>query len=369
MLKDFLTSNGPELIERCRTKVAKRRAPQVPPSELAYGVPFFLAHLTEMLPCEPAVDDDSSPASSVDGSTRHGNELHRHNFTVEQVVHDYRDLRESIAELADERRVPITVDEFGILDTRLDSAVAGAVTEFARQHQISRGKMDQGALARNARLGVLAHEMRNNLNTAILAVSAIRRGSVGFAGATALALDRSFIGMRGLIDRTLAEVRLDDGPDSFQDVIEVGPFISEVQVASALEASNQGCELIVEPVEPGIFVDADRHILAAAVANLLENAFKFVRTDCQVLLRAHASGGSVLIEVEDECGGLAEGMAQQPVSPFEHHHMERSGAGLTLSISRKAVEANGGTLYARHIPGRGCIFIIDLPAKAIRAAV
>ena len=371
MLRDFLTSNGTELIDRCRIKVAKRRAPRATPNELEYGVPFFLAHLTEMLPGGSAhAADSASPGVSqtVDGSTRHGNELHRHDFTVEQVVHDYRDLRESITELAIEQRAPIAISELEILDTKLDSAVAGAVTEYARQHRVSKGRTDDGALARNERLGVLAHEMRNLLNTAILAISAIKRGSVGFGGATSVALDRSLIGMRGLIDRTLAEVRLDEGSDSLREAIEVGPFISEVQVASALEASNEGCELTVEPVESGIFVDADRHILAAAVANLLENAFKFVRPDCQALLRAHRSRGRVLIEVEDECGGLTHGAAEQHFRPFEQHNMDRSGVGAGLTISRKGVEANGGTLSARNVPGRGCIFTIDLPEIGIRPA-
>jgi signal transduction histidine kinase len=369
MLKDFLASNGPELIDRCRTKVAKRRAPRATPNELEYGVPFFLAHLADMLPDgngESGFNASADAPRTVDGSTRHGNELHRHHFTVEQVVHDYRDLRESIAELVREQSAPITLDEFGILDTRLDSAVAGAVTEYARQRQISTGRTDDGALARNERLGVLAHEMRNLLNTAILAISAIKRGSVGFGGATAVALDRSLIGMRGLIDRTLAEVRLDDGADSFREAIELGPFIWEVQVASALEAANKGCELSIMPVEPGIFVEADRHILAAAVANLLENAFKFVRPDCQVLLRAHASQGRVKMEVEDECGG--QGMAEH-FHPFERHNKDRRDVGVGLSISRKGVEANGGTLSARNVPGRGCIFTIDLPEKALRPAV
>jgi signal transduction histidine kinase len=369
MLRDFITSNGPELIDRCRRKVANRRAPRATPSELEFGVPFFLEHLADMLPDGSGRPGDLASlgvSQTVDGSTRHGRELHRHNFTVEQVVHDYRDLRESIAALALEQDVEITLSEYETLDTGLDSAVGGAVTEFARQHRISEGNTEEGALARNERLGILAHEMRNLLNTAILAISAIKRGSVGFGGATALALDRSLIGMRGLIDRTLAEVRLDDGADSLREVIEIGPFIWEVQVASALEAANKGCELSIIPVEEGIFVEADRHILAAAVANLLENAFEFVRDDCQVLLRAHAAQGRVLLEVEDECGGVSHGMAEH-FRPFEQHNTDRRGVRAGLLISRKGIEASGGTLSARNVPGRGCIFTINLPEKMIPA--
>ena len=40
---------------------------------------------------------------------------------------------------------------------------------------------------------------------------------------------------------------------------------------------------------------------------------------------------------------------------------DRSGLGLGLSISRKAVAANGGEIRAVNLPGKGCIFTIDLP--------
>ncbi len=43
---------------------------------------------------------------------------------------------------------------------------------------------------------------------------------------------------------------------------------------------------------------------------------------------------------------------------------DRSGPGLGLSISRKAVAASGGEIRARSLPGKGCTFTIDLPAAA-----
>ena len=360
MLHDFLTTNRAQLIDRCRGKVLSRRAPRATPAELEHGVPQFLDQLTQMLPGGRA--PTTGPAQMNDSAVRHGSELLRHNFTLEQVVHDYGDLCQSITELAGEQEAPITVQEFGILNSRLDDAIAGAgaVSEHARQHEMFQADI---ALATNQRLGQLGHEMRNLLNTAILAISAIKRGNVGFGGATAAALDRSLIGMRGLIDRTLAEVRLEEGTTSFDDVIEIGPFIADVQVAAALEASHKGCEMSVGIVEPGIFVRGDRHILASAVANLLQHAFKFTQSDCHVVLRAYAAKGRVLIEVEDDGAGLPEAMVEQLLQPMDRLGLGPRGLGYGLSISRKAVEAVGGTLIARNIPGTGCLFTIDLPQK------
>ena len=370
MLHDFLISNRSELIDRCRAKVLKRRAPRATPAELEHGVPLFLDQLSQMLPGGSdhpgrgviAPKGVLSPAEAqINASaTLHGSELLRHDFTIEQVVHDYGDLCQSITELADEESAPITVHEFGILNIRLDNAIAGAVTEYARQHKSRRSDI---SLATNERLGTLGYEMRNLLNTAILAISAIKRGSVGFGGATAGALDKSLIGMRALIDRTLAEVRLEEGSTSFNETIEIGPFILDVQVAASLEAAHKSCEMSVGIIQPGIFVEGDRHILAAAVANLLQNAFKFARGDCHVVLRAYAEGGRVLIEVEDDGVGLPAEILAQLDRPSERHNSSQHGLGLGLFISRKAVEAMGGTLSAREISGTGCVFTLSMPQK------
>ena len=64
-----------------------------------------------------------------------------------------------------------------------------------------------------------AHEMRNLLQTAFLAFGAIRSGKVSLDGATAAALDRSLIGLRDLVDRSMEDRprlarRRDDPPAS-----------------------------------------------------------------------------------------------------------------------------------------------------------
>jgi hypothetical protein len=69
----------------------------------------------------------------------------------------------------------------------------------------------------------------------------------------------------------------------------------------------------------------------------------------------------VLIEVEDECGGLPEGKVESMFQSFEQLDQDRTGLGLGLSISRRAIEACGGTLTVRDVPGIGCVFTIDLP--------
>ncbi len=84
--------------------------------------------------------------------------------------------------------------------------------------------------------------------------------------------------------------------------------------------------------------------------------------------RASASSDRVLIEVEDECGGLPDGEVNVLFEPFEQRSADRSGLGLGLAISRSGAEANNGRVYARNLLDQGCIFTIDLPRVAFSPA-
>ena len=198
MLHEFLAANHDELVKRCREKVAKRPAPAPTPTELEFGIPLFIDQLVTTLRAEEAAGPQAAPAEvPADIGTnagKHGNELLLKGFTVDQVVHDYGDLCQALTELAHEKKAPITVDEFHTFNRCLDNAIADAVTEFGRHRD--RNISTESARTINERLGSLAHEQRNLLNTAMLALHAVKRGSMGMTGATGAVLDRSLHGLR-----------------------------------------------------------------------------------------------------------------------------------------------------------------------------
>jgi len=377
MLQEFLSKNRDALIARCRSKAAMRRAPGATDPDLWYGIPLFLDQLVKTLRLEQtagfseagkvtfipsAIHTTPHPSDIGRTAAQHGNELLRTGFTVDQVVHDYGDLCQAVTEMAMEEGTAVTSDEFHTLNRCLDDAIADAVTEFGRQRD--QFTADESTRAMNERLGFLAHELRNLIGNALMAFAAIKKGHVGVAGSTGAMLDRSLIGLRDLIDRTLVEVRLTAGIPDRRERIGVAAFIAEVQVAAAIEAAARDLKLVVAPIEEGLAVEGDRQILAGVVANLLQNAVKFTRPQSRISLTAYSRADRVLIEVEDECGGLSEGNAEAIFRPFEQGNAERTGLGLGLPISRRGVEANGGKLYVRSLPGAGCVFTVDLPRPA-----
>lgn len=355
MLDEFIIANRDAIIAHARPRIEARLAPAPTAMEFSHGIPMFLDQLVEALRETRSAEAIGHPDIVTSGGL-HGTSLLDMGLTIGQVVHDYGDVCQTITQLAIDAQVAIPSEDFRILNLCLDDAIAGAVTAYARIRE--RSITDSGA----ERLGVLAHEMRNLLNTAVLSFDSIQRGQVSATGSTGQVHGRSLMGLRDLIDRSLADVRLDAGAER-KERIRVSDFLGEAEIGAAMQAQGRGIHLVVTAVEATVTIEGDRQILAAAIANLLQNAFKFSPKGSHVTLRTHTTEGRVLFDIEDECGGLPPGKAEDLFRPFEQRGADRSGIGLGLFICRKAATANGGELRVRDVPGHGCVFTLDLPLK------
>ena len=363
MLQEFIVEHRAELIERTRAKVALRDAPRATPHELTNGVPLFLTQLGEILrqDADPSrarqvhADPDQPDISELGKSaTQHGLELQKGGFTIAQVVHDYGDLCQAVTELALELHLPIGTEDFHTLNRCLDNAIASAVTEYSRLRDVGMTEVEV------RRQGFFAHEMRNRLSTAMLAFQVVKSGRVGVTGSTIEVLERSLRGLRSLIDRSVSEVRLASGAHQKQR-IRVSTFIEEMEIDASMDAMSRGLKFSVERTDDKLLVDVDRQLFGSAISNLLQNALKFTRPASHVWLRTRATDERVFIEVEDECGGMLPGASEAIFRPFVQRGSDRTGLGLGLAVSRQAIEADGGTLSLRDMPGKGCVFIVDMP--------
>jgi signal transduction histidine kinase len=280
---------------------------------------------------------------------------------VSQVVHDYGDICQTITSIAVEQKAPISVEEFQTLNRCLDTAIAEAVTEHARLTAETRSAEEV------ERLGHAAHELRDSLNTAILAFHTLKRGAVAINGSTGAILGQSLMTLRQIVDRTLAEVRLEAGTQR-RARVPVVTFIDDIAASGMLHSEYRHIRFTVEPVDPGLQIEADPQLLTSAVMNLLHNAFKNTPSGGRVVLRAHAEQGRLLIETEDECGGIPPSKGDLFQVFGDRRGRDRSGLGLGLSIARNAVRAHGGEISIRNLPGKGCVFIIDVPLAAAEGA-
>ena len=352
MLHTFLSQNRERIIDRAKTKIAGGPARRQTEAELENGIPLFLTQLVGML----GATSESAGAAIDESAAKHGHDLLHMGFTVGQVVHDYGRLCQAITEVAVEDQISISSSDFKTLNGCLDNAIASAVSEFGRQRE--RAISDEGA----EHIGILVHELRNALNAATLSFEVLKTGTVGTSGRSNVLLARSLASMREVIDRSLAEVRLKVGIQK-RIRLSVAQLIEEVALAGAMEARKRGLELMVGPVARGLIVDADPHLLGSALGNLLQNSFKFTRPQSRVSLRTFATPDRVRIEIEDECGGLPTQNFEDLFRVFEQLGRDRSGLGLGLAISQRGVEASGGKIHVRDLPGKGCIFAVELPRQ------
>jgi hypothetical protein len=212
MLHEFLTSNRQLLITRCREKVAKRFEPTETQATIDHGVPLFLQQLVETLREEETtgirnVDAEATPETTEIGraAALHGAELLRLGFSVDQVVHDYGDVCQSVTALAVEQDVSISTDEFRTLNRCLDNAIADAVASFGSARQTSIARQ---AETLQQRLVIFAAEHRRLIDIALQSLTAIKTGNIGINGATGTLLAHALEELHSLTDRTLPEILL-----------------------------------------------------------------------------------------------------------------------------------------------------------------
>lgn len=198
MLHEFLIANRPELIERCRVRTAERGGHVARVASDDQGIPTFLEQLVDTLRREA----EGAPAPADIGlvAARHGAELLRLGFAVGQVVHSYGDVCQVVTELAIEQSLPVSTGEFRTLNRCLDSAIADAVTGFARGHERF---MESQAETSHERLRALATEHRRLVEIAIQSFTAIKTGSVGALGATGALLMHALNELLTLVEQAL----------------------------------------------------------------------------------------------------------------------------------------------------------------------
>lgn len=132
--------------------------------------------------------------------------------------------------------------------------------------------------------------------------------------------------------------------------------------AASSEASNIEFTSCIAPELP--FLHADSSKLREVLLNLLKNAFEAIpdSSDGSVRLNADtvSDGRWLRIRIQDNGCGIPAERLEEIFTPFVT--FKSGGTGLGLPLSRRIVEAHGGTLQAGSSPNTGTVFTILLPA-------
>lgn len=141
----------------------------------------------------------------------------------------------------------------------------------------------------------------------------------------------------------------------------------EEALATLSHAIPPGVEVEVRCPE-GLSLHGSAVQVGQVITNLVANALAAVPAECgRVLVEAARTGGEVSLRVTDNGAGVPEEARARLFTPFFTTRPEGSGTGLGLVISKRLVEAHGGSIGFTSEPGRTC-FEVRLPAGPPPAA-
>ena len=148
-------------------------------------------------------------------------------------------------------------------------------------------------------------------------------------------------------------------------------ILEQMMVIASSQAADKNITFHVESsVDDSLVVLGDSLRISQIISNLFSNAFKFTEAGGQVWFRIREEkvqdGRHWLhFEVEDTGCGIAPENLDKIFSPFEQEGSnvarKYGGTGLGLAITRRFVELMGGSIVVRSEPGRGSLFLLDIP--------
>jgi signal transduction histidine kinase len=357
-LHDTLAAHRDRVMQRWVALVQGTITPEsMPPVELIDHLPKFLDEIIAALRVEAGVALDAA-LDRAETATGHGEQRLRLGFSLDAVVREYGALRDAIIATALEVGGPITFTELQCVFSSTITGIARAVSEYAHQRDAEQQRVH------NEHVAFIAHELRNPLSSAMTAHEVLQHQNLippdSRAGA---ALGRGLQIMRELIDHALDVARTASGVELHREPIRLGELLAEAELAANGDAEGRDITLAIH-IERDVTIEADRRLLRSALGNVVRNAVKYTAPATRVEIRSRVDGKHVVIEVEDRCGGLPPGKLDTAFAPFVRLTHREPGFGLGLAIAKQSVDAHSGTIRVQNLPGKGCIFVIELPIVA-----
>jgi signal transduction histidine kinase len=358
LLADLIEQYRPTIVERWLDRVYSEVSPRaVPRSDVQDELTEVIAALVRWLRRD-AIDQQPNGLPPLHQAQSHGRQRFHAGFDIAAVVREHLVLREVIFDVVVEGGYRPDHDEVGSVARFL----FGALAESASTYAIERDREVSEQAERY--IGFLAHELRNPLGTARLALSLMRENGQIPEVKAAGSLDRSLARMQELLDGALTSFATRRAPHPERTSFELGDLLREVVAESTAEAESKTIATSVDVACGAIPVSADTRLLRSAVSNLVRNALKFSRPGTAVRVEAKRGDGRVSVAVTDGCGGLPPGSVERLFNPFVQAGADRTGFGLGLAIVKQVADAHEGAVRVHDIPGRGCVFVLDLPDLA-----
>jgi PAS domain S-box-containing protein len=251
-------------------------------------------------------------------------------------------------------------------------ALEARILELYEKEKIQRQELQEEAQTRALFIDVLAHELRNPLTPIISAAGMLQDLTNNEADNIQKRLISNINSGIGKLTRRLEELldlaRFSRGTIQLnRQPVEIKSFLEEVlaRFQPTLDQHHQSLNARIAHDLPPIAVDPSR--LDQVMVNLLSNASKYSPESSPIEVAARQQGGDLLIDVTDNGIGISFDDQKQIFQPYHrvgHDGPKVSGLGLGLTISKKIIEAHGGSIRVSSQLGHGSTFSIRIPLKA-----
>lgn len=251
----------------------------------------------------------------------------------------------------------------------LDAYATAVATIFA-QDQDERLQADTRALTKY--LAFLSHDLRGNLNGALLMIEVLRRDlrkDPQFAEnlEDLEQMRQSMMELVQTMDRFLIAERLRQGrvEVSLQRV-DLCKFLREQRDGMSRQRRGSG-ETIEVIVPEKIELVTDREMLSLIVQNLLSNCVKYSNggmVGMRAFAQNEAEAGGYRLEISDTGPGMSPEIKKDLFTPFARAaDRTRGGTGLGLFIAKQAADLIGAKITVDSELGCGTMFLVDLPPR------
>ncbi len=355
-LHDVLAAKHDDVMLRWKAYVQGTLAPEaMQPLELVDHIPEFLDEVLAALRVDAGLSAVGPTPEESTTAAGHGVQRLRLGFSLDAVVREYGALLDAIVAMARDAGGEITFRELQVLFDVTITGIARAVTKYT--HQRDAELLRQA----NEHFAFIAHELRNPLSSATMAFQLIKdKGQLPAAERSVGALERGLQRTSELIDQTLEIAQVASGIALRRQWTTLRALFDDIELGAVSEAESRGVELRVA-IENDERISLDVRLVRSALGNLLRNGVKYTTPGSIVELRGQVANGRAVIEIEDCCGGLPPGKVEEAFAPFVRLDDRQSGFGLGLAIAKQAVNAHGGSIRVQNLPGKGCIFVLELP--------
>ncbi|HEY6926537.1 MAG TPA: sensor histidine kinase [Steroidobacteraceae bacterium] len=348
-LSSLLARRRTEIIERWTQRIEREhQGKELSCGELCDHLPRIFDELVATLRAQ------ESPRDTEPASIAHGVQRLRVGFDVVEVIREYEILADCILDELDAAGRTISTQTFRRVQNLLNTGRAHAVSAYVERRD------EDIAREHSQHVAFVAHELRGPLMAAFLSATALQKQARPEDNRGLSILARNLKSLRELIDQVLIADRLASRVQLTRETFDLRELFEEVVTDAGLAAERNRVELVIDAPDTLPF-NGDRRLIRSAVSNIVGNAVKFTHEGRAITLRATRSGGFTTIEVEDGCGGLPEGNPEELFEPLVQRGNDRSGFGLGLAIVKQAIEAHGGSARVRSLPGRGCVFSLEMP--------